>query len=53
MELSFLRPLYERKGPYASVYADLTRTAEDVPKGPELRWRRLREELVDASTHGG
>jgi hypothetical protein len=46
MELSFLRPLYERPGPYASVYADLTRTTEEVPKIPELRWRALREELA-------
>ena len=46
MELSFLRPLYERPGPYASVYADLTRTTEEVPKTPELRWRALHEELA-------
>jgi hypothetical protein len=46
MELSFLRPLYERPGPYASVYADLTRTTEKAPKTPELRWRALREELT-------
>jgi hypothetical protein len=46
MELSFLRPLYERPGPYASIYADLTRTTEEVPKTPELRWRALREELA-------
>jgi hypothetical protein len=46
MELSFLRPLYERPGPYASVHADLTRSTEESPKAPELRWRALREELI-------
>src|SRR5918992_5095182 len=46
MELSFLRPLYERPGPYASVYVDMTRANEEVPKGPELRWRALREDLT-------
>ncbi|HEU5160517.1 MAG TPA: Vms1/Ankzf1 family peptidyl-tRNA hydrolase [Streptosporangiaceae bacterium] len=46
MDVSFLRPLYERPGPYASLYADLTRTTEEVPKAPELRWRALREDLA-------
>jgi release factor family 2 len=50
MELSFLRPLYERQGPYVSVYADTTRTAEEDPKAPELRWRALREELAVRGT---
>jgi hypothetical protein len=50
MDLSFLRPLYERPGPYASVYADLTRATEEAPKAPELRWRALREELVALDT---
>src|SRR4051812_22252559 len=47
MELSFLRPLYERPGPYASVYVDLTRETEETPKAPELRWRAVREELAE------
>jgi hypothetical protein len=50
MELSFLRPLYERPGPYASVYLDMTRTTEEVPKALELRWRGLREELEAQGT---
>ncbi|GAA2448968.1 Vms1/Ankzf1 family peptidyl-tRNA hydrolase [Actinomadura vinacea] len=45
MDLSFLKPLYSRPGPYASVYADLTRNTEDAGKATELRWRALRAEL--------
>ncbi|MFI0357655.1 Vms1/Ankzf1 family peptidyl-tRNA hydrolase [Actinomadura sp. 9N407] len=47
MDLTFLKPLYTRSGPYASVYADLTRTTEDAGKAAELKWRALREELKD------
>ncbi|MFG2091233.1 MULTISPECIES: Vms1/Ankzf1 family peptidyl-tRNA hydrolase [unclassified Spirillospora] len=45
MDLSFLKSLYQHPGPYASVYADLTRTTEDAPKAVELRWRALRADL--------
>jgi hypothetical protein len=45
MDLSFLKPLYSRPGPYVSVYADLTRNTEDAGKAAELRWRALRAEL--------
>jgi hypothetical protein len=45
MDLAFLKTLYQRPGPYASVYADLTRTTEDASKAAELRWRALRAEL--------
>ncbi|WP_131740867.1 baeRF2 domain-containing protein [Actinomadura roseirufa] len=45
MDLSFLKKLYQRPGPYASVYADLTRTTEDASKAAELRWRALRADL--------
>ncbi|RKS77327.1 hypothetical protein BZB76_2711 [Actinomadura pelletieri DSM 43383] len=45
MELSFLKTLYQRPGPFASVYADLTRTTEDASKAVELRWRALRADL--------
>ncbi|MQY06190.1 baeRF2 domain-containing protein [Actinomadura macrotermitis] len=45
MDLSFLKPLYRRPGPYATVYADLTRTAEDAAKATGLRWRALRADL--------
>ncbi|MER7546572.1 Vms1/Ankzf1 family peptidyl-tRNA hydrolase [Spirillospora sp. NPDC127506] len=47
MELAFLKTLYQRPGPYASVYADLTRTTEDAAKAVELRWRALRADLED------
>jgi hypothetical protein len=47
MELSFLKTLYQRPGPFASVYADLTRTTEDALKAVELRWRALRAELEE------
>ncbi|SNT47848.1 hypothetical protein SAMN05443665_10346 [Actinomadura meyerae] len=50
MDLAFLKRLYERPGPYASVYADLTRTTEDAAKAAELRWRALRAELEDQNT---
>lgn len=50
MDLSFLKSLYERPGPYASVYADLSRTTEDASKAAELRWRALREELEGQGT---
>ncbi|KAB2339161.1 baeRF2 domain-containing protein [Actinomadura rudentiformis] len=50
MDLSFLKSLYDRPGPYASVYADLTRTTEEAPKAPELRWRALRETLHTQGT---
>jgi len=45
MDVSFLKPLYARPGPYASVYMDMTRSTEDAAKVIELRWRALREEL--------
>jgi hypothetical protein len=45
MDLTFLKPLYTQSGPYASVYADLTRTTEDAGKAAELRWRALRDDL--------
>src|SRR4051812_4416053 len=54
MKLSFLRPLYERPGPWASVYLDVSRDTEDAAKAVDLRWRRLRDELAgqgaDAAT---
>ncbi|TDB76525.1 peptide chain release factor 1, partial [Actinomadura sp. KC216] len=45
MDLAFLKSLYQRPGPFASVYADLTRTTEDASKAVELRWRALRADL--------
>ncbi|POM27877.1 hypothetical protein BTM25_23010 [Actinomadura rubteroloni] len=45
MDLSFLKPLYRRPGPFVSVYAELLRPDEDAAKAAELRWRALRAEL--------
>ncbi|HEY0696744.1 MAG TPA: Vms1/Ankzf1 family peptidyl-tRNA hydrolase [Micromonospora sp.] len=45
MKLSFLRPLYARPGPWASVYLDASRDTEDAAAALDLRWRALREEL--------
>jgi hypothetical protein len=50
MELAFLKTLYQRPGPYVSVYADLTRNTEDAVKAVELRWRALRADLEDQGT---
>jgi hypothetical protein len=46
MNLSPLRPLYERPGPWASVYLDASRNSENGDVEVELRWRALRESLT-------
>lgn len=48
MHLSFLRPLYERPGPVASVYLDASHNTEDATHAVELRWRAARERLAAA-----
>jgi hypothetical protein len=45
MDLSFLRPLYARPGPWASVYLDASRDTEGAAVDFDLRWRGLRERL--------
>jgi hypothetical protein len=47
MELSFLRPLYARPGPWASVYLDASRDTQDAAAALDLRWRGLREQLEE------
>ncbi|MGH3319088.1 MAG: hypothetical protein ACRDN9_02720 [Streptosporangiaceae bacterium] len=47
MNLSFLAPLYDRPGPYASVYLDTSRTVEDASHQMELRWRAVRGGLAE------
>ncbi|MEV5408544.1 Vms1/Ankzf1 family peptidyl-tRNA hydrolase [Thermopolyspora sp. NPDC052614] len=47
MRLDFLRPLYERKGPFVSIYLDTGRTTETGATEIELRRRRLSEHLVE------
>jgi Bacterial archaeo-eukaryotic release factor family 2 len=45
MDLSYLRPLFDRPGPWASVYLDATRAGENADHEVDLRWRALREQL--------
>jgi hypothetical protein len=50
MHLSFLRPLYERPGPWASVVLDASHETEDAAKAVDLRWRAVRNELTGKGT---
>jgi hypothetical protein len=52
MRLSFLRPLIDRPGPWASVVLDATHETEDATKALELRWRAAREELAGKGADG-
>ncbi len=45
MNLSFLRPLHDRPGPWVSVYLDATRASENADHEVHLRWQALRERL--------
>jgi hypothetical protein len=45
MDLSFLRALYDRPGPFASVYLDMRRTEE--PRAVEVCWHVRCKELAD------
>ncbi|MET9438931.1 hypothetical protein [Streptomyces sp. NPDC006551] len=47
MELGFLKPLFDRPGPWASVYVETTRTTEDAAKLQQLRNRSVAGRLVD------
>ncbi|SCL28729.1 Vms1/Ankzf1 family peptidyl-tRNA hydrolase [Micromonospora inyonensis] len=47
MELSFLRPLYERPGPWCSVYLDASRDTQDARPALDLRWRALAGRLTE------
>ncbi|MFF4649277.1 Vms1/Ankzf1 family peptidyl-tRNA hydrolase [Streptomyces sp. NPDC001380] len=47
MRLTDLRPLYERPGPWASVYADIGGDVEDVRAAIQLRARSAREQLLE------
>src|SRR5689334_19714296 len=46
MNLSFLRPLFDRPGPWVSVYLDATRASENGDHEVSLRWRALRGKLA-------
>ncbi|MGV9250059.1 baeRF2 domain-containing protein [Streptomyces sp. NPDC003697] len=45
MDLAFLLPLYERTGPWASVYVDTSRHADDTPRERRPTVRELVGEL--------
>ncbi|MEV0975345.1 Vms1/Ankzf1 family peptidyl-tRNA hydrolase [Streptomyces sp. NPDC049915] len=46
MDLAFLHPLYEHSGPWASVYVDLSRHAEDTAHERELTAQAVARELA-------
>ncbi|MGW0390547.1 baeRF2 domain-containing protein [Streptomyces sp. NPDC003042] len=48
MELGFLKPLFTRPGPWASVYIDTTRATEDAVKVQKLRERSVASQLIEA-----
>lgn len=48
MKLDFIRPLYGRPGPYASVYLDTDRSEEGQTNVIQRRWAMLREHLAEA-----
>ncbi|MEQ3549396.1 hypothetical protein WIS52_02835 [Pseudonocardia nematodicida] len=48
MRLDFLRPLTDSDGPFATVVLDATHDTADATEQYRLRWRDLRERLVDA-----
>jgi Bacterial archaeo-eukaryotic release factor family 2 len=50
MRLDFLRPLYEGRGGYASLYLDASHTTEDAAELVALRWRAAREQLAGEGT---
>jgi len=47
MQLSFLRPLYDRPGPWCSVYLDASRDTHDSRPAVDLRWRALKGHLLE------
>ncbi|NWF26636.1 hypothetical protein HW130_10170 [Streptomyces sp. PKU-EA00015] len=48
MELGFLKPLFARPGPWASVYIETTRATEDAQKVQQLRERAVASQLIEA-----
>ncbi|MEV7804549.1 Vms1/Ankzf1 family peptidyl-tRNA hydrolase [Microbispora sp. NPDC088329] len=47
MRLDFIRGLYARNGPYASVYVDTDRSSEGASNVIQRRWAHLRERLAE------
>jgi len=50
MQLSFLRPICARSGPWTSVYLDASRDTHDAHAALDLRWRALQERLAEQRT---
>lgn len=46
MKLSFLQPLFDRPGPWASAYLDTSRDVADPDRVIARRWRHLRDDLT-------
>jgi hypothetical protein len=46
VNLSFLTPVFEVPGPFATAYLDATRSEESAPHEIALRWRHHRDELA-------
>ncbi|MDH6223731.1 MULTISPECIES: Vms1/Ankzf1 family peptidyl-tRNA hydrolase [Streptomyces] len=46
MDLAFLQPLYERRGPWASVYVDTSRHTQDTPRERRLMAQAVARELA-------
>ena len=48
MDLSSTREIFERPGPFATVYLEARPAEEDASKQVELRWRALKDQLTTA-----
>ncbi|WNE94606.1 hypothetical protein PS467_04275 [Streptomyces luomodiensis] len=46
MDVGFLKPLFDRPGPWACVYMDTSRTMEDAPRRRRLRERFVADQLA-------
>lgn len=53
METSFLKPLYDRRGPWCSVYLSTRRDETSAEREIELRWRDLRGRLAELGAREG
>ncbi|MEZ0077095.1 Vms1/Ankzf1 family peptidyl-tRNA hydrolase [Planotetraspora sp. GP83] len=53
MRLDFIRPMYRRAGPFASVYLDTDRSKEGASNVVQRRWARLRQRLAQAGSPSG
>lgn len=47
-DLSFLRPVFDAPGPFATAHIDVSRTTESAAREVALRWRAVREDLLAA-----